>query len=475
MSHPARSLRILIVSPDTGVLHDVSWMLSAVGYTVFTSKDIGESAAWRQFSEADFVVFDGRSISDPTPATLAHHSDNPIYRIFLYDPSAAKDLAAWFAAGANDALRVPVSRGELLVRTRVGARMLEFENRMRSQSSRSRLPAVYSKRGLLRKLSKFTTDGKTDGKSVTLGHTLLTTSIDFFAGFCRQDGDSAARGILAMLAASIQQSVSGNAIAAYIDDGIFHIVLPGRKAPSARVVAEQIAQTFRAAQVDREPHTRLSLTTAIVPWQVGVSAEHLLEQGQETLAIARQSGGDCAIEQNTFAKELASWQNELTAGSPFANVVAQDIMEPFPLVLERDAANHAMLAALRRSGAPVWPFVDHEGRLVGVASPESAADAVAARGPNSNGSHSLSKPVTIAHNAAFPEIYEAFSTQGCLEMVVIADHRPIGYLTLSGFLSLIEPIDSATFSQDESALEDSRSLIVGSLVSEPELASGSDH
>jgi hypothetical protein len=211
-----------------------------------------------------------------------------------------------------------------------------------------------------------------------------------------------------------------------------------------------------------------------VPWQVGVSAEQLLEQGQETLAIARQSGGDCAIEQNAFAKELASWQNELTAGSPFANVIAQDLMEPFPFVLERNSANQAMLAALRRSRAPVWPFVDHEGRLVGVASPSSATDAMAVGGPNLSGSQALTNPVTITHNASFPEVYEAFSTQGCLEMVVVADHRPIGYLTLSGFLSLIEPIDSATFASEESAPEDSRSLIVGSVVNEPELASGSD-
>src|SRR5262245_9797582 len=120
MSHPSRSLRIVIVSPDTGVLHDLSWMLSAVGYTVVTSKDVGEQAVWRQFSETDFIVLDGRSISQPTSATFAHHSDNPLYRLFLYDPSAGADLAAWFAAGANDALRIPVSRGELLARTRVG-------------------------------------------------------------------------------------------------------------------------------------------------------------------------------------------------------------------------------------------------------------------------------------------------------------------------------------------------------------------
>src|ERR1700730_14047545 len=160
MARPARPLRVLIVSPDLGVLHDLSWMLTAVGYAVVTSRDVGENAAWRQFGKTDFILFDGRTIADPTQIALAHHSDNPIYRIFLYDPADAADLTAWFAAGANDALRIPVSRGELLTRIRAGARILEFENRMRSQSSRSRLPGMYSLGGLLRKLRTFTTEGQ---------------------------------------------------------------------------------------------------------------------------------------------------------------------------------------------------------------------------------------------------------------------------------------------------------------------------
>jgi GGDEF domain-containing protein len=438
-------------------------MLTAVGYKVVTSKDLGERAAWRQFCETDFIIFDGRSISNPTSATLAHDSDNPIYRFFLYSPSSTANLMAWFAAGANDALRVPASRGELLGRTRVGARMLEFEHRMRSKSTKSRLPGMNSVRGLVQRLKQL----ESDGRSKAFEHTLLTVTIDFFPGLCRKEGELAAHGLLSSLATSIQRSVSDYAISVYVDDWTFHILLLGRTTAAALCIAEHIAQSFRDIQSQRESGTRLSLTTAIVPWQLGISSEQLLEQGQETLAIAMQSGGDCTIEQNTFANELSTWQNELTVGSPFANVVAQDIMEPFPYVLERSQVSHAMLAALRRSGAPIWPFVNREGRLVGVVTP-SATDATPKWDQHSEESLALTNPVTIANNATFPEIYDAFSTQGCLEMVVVADHHPIGYLTFSGFISLIEPIDSATFANDEPAFEDSRCLLVGSLISGPE-------
>ena len=71
------------------------------------------------------------------------------------------DFAAWFAAGANDALRVPVSRGELLVRIRsrrpnAGIRKPNAV----AIVAKSTLPGIYSMRGLLRKLSKITTEGK---------------------------------------------------------------------------------------------------------------------------------------------------------------------------------------------------------------------------------------------------------------------------------------------------------------------------
>lgn len=278
MSNAPRPLRIVIASPDRRVLHELAWTLTAFGYTVATSNDVGERAAWRQFSDADFIVFDGRSIGIPTEATLAQHSVNPMYRIFLYDRAASTDLTAWFTAGANDGLRVPISRGEVLARIRAGARLLEFENRMRSQSTLGQLPGIYSPGGLLRKLGKFAAEGE----SATFGHTLLTTAIDFFAGFCREEGEAAAQSLLTALAKSIRQCAGGDAIAAYVGDGTFQILLPGHKATAARVIAEQIAQSFLAAQADREPQAELSVSTAIVPWRVGVRPEQLLQQGHET-------------------------------------------------------------------------------------------------------------------------------------------------------------------------------------------------
>jgi GGDEF domain-containing protein len=460
MSHSARPFSITIISPDTALLQELAWLLSTVGYAVATSKDLDENAPWRHFGQTDFILFDGRSIAEPTETTLAHRSDNPLYRIFLYNPDSNTDLSAWFAAGGNDALRIPVGRGELLARLRTGAQVLELQRRMQSQTSRSRFVGMYSRQGFLRKLHKFTIGGK----SKSLRHALLTTAIDFFPGYCREHGELAGRTILETFAACIQESAGPNAIAAYNNDGTFHVLLPNTDLADAQTVAEHLAQKFRGEQSERESGVLLSVATAVAAWQIGDSPEQLLADGIAKLASAGQVGGDCVVEHNPSASDVARWQTELAAGNLFSSATAQDLMEPFTAVLDHEAPNAAVLAALHGAGVAVWPLVDREGRLVAIGSPENTADDVQ---PNAteNGSHAIASK-TINHNATLAEVNQAFSKQNCHALVVVAGRRPIGYLSRSSLEALLKPIDSETFATSEPIHDDAKSLRVAARFSD---------
>ena len=121
MSYELRPLQVVVVSQQVSLLHEISWILEAVGYKVRTTNDCGKDALWRRYSTTDFVIVDGCGIAEPTASTFATDSDKPLYRIFLYDPTKQLDSSAWYAAGAHDALRTPISRGELLTRVRTGA------------------------------------------------------------------------------------------------------------------------------------------------------------------------------------------------------------------------------------------------------------------------------------------------------------------------------------------------------------------
>jgi GGDEF domain-containing protein len=464
MSKNQRPLTVTVVSNDTAVLHEVAWVLAAVGYQVQTSKDVGPDALWRRYAVSDFLVLDGRAALEPNAAVFACESDSPVYRIFLYDPATQTDFGAWYAAGANDALRVPVSRGELLTRIRTGARFLEFERRFAGQSAKHSLPGMYSKSGFLRKLRK----QAASQESGPLSHTLLFASIDWFDGIRCRNGMSVSRRLVASATRAVKRAAGENAVSAYWGEGCFATLLVGLSVEAARTVSEHLARDFGSRESQSEALTRPTLTIAIVPWTAGDASEKVVVTAMETLTLAKQSGGDCVVEQGSFHRELTAWQNDMATGNPFVNVVAQDIMEPFPALLHCDKDESDMITSLRRSGVPVCPYVDDAGKLVGVASAEKPDENGQPADPSRVASLPISKPETIPFDASFPEIYEAFSTRGCSTLVVVSGEQPLGYLTCDGFLSMIEPIDSTTYMPSDDAPEGIGYLVVGPTSGEPE-------
>jgi GGDEF domain-containing protein len=464
MSSEPRPLQVVVVSADTTLLHEIAWILEAVGYNVRTTKDFDPNALWRRYLVTDVVIIDGRRVSEPAVATFANDSENPLYRMFLYDPVKPPDFAAWFAAGAHDALHAPVSRGELLARVRTGARYLEFERRLANQSSRSAVPGMYSRRGFLRKLRKLAAGE--GGESASPQHTLLVTSIDWYAGIRRKCGETASRGLTAAAARAIKRAVGDGAVSAYFGDGRFATLLVGQTPAAAKIAAESMAKDFASHESQHESVPRPTLTSAVMSWPAGATAERFVSEALETLELAEHSGGDCVIQHGEFQQELAAWQSEMAEGSPFANVVAQDIMEPFPALLLQGADQSELADAIGRSGIPVRPYVDRDGRLVGVLS-EAASAAETQIGENGGDSAAdLAMPETIPHSASFPEIYEAFSSRGCSTLVVVAGEHPLGYLSCDGFLSMIDPISAESFSSTREPADDLAYLIVPSTVGE---------
>jgi GGDEF domain-containing protein len=456
MSPAPRPLRVVAISQDKSLLHEISGVLDAVGYDVQTASDLAPEALWRRYSSADFLIIDSRGIEEPTAETLFLDSDNPIYRIFLYDPAKPIDFAAWYGVGIHDALHTPLSRGELLARLRTGARYLEFERRLQHTSMRSAVAGTYSRRGFLRKLAKLTESATHDSSQ----HAVLATSIDWYHGITRKCGKSAARSVVNAVARAIHRAAGEGAISAYLGEGRFATLLFGQSPATAKSVAESLAKDFGSRESLLDANPRPTLTSAVVPWSAGNKAESFLGQVLETLRLAETSGGDCVVTHGEFSTEFSAWQDEMSTGNPFSNVVAQDIMEPFPALIEHGAEQGELAAALERSGIAVRPHVDREGRIIGIVN-ETATDSRAGQSANS-ASDVLAKPETIAHNASFPEIYEAFSSRGCSTLVVTTDNHPLGYLTCDGFLSMIDPITTETFAHTDKSADELTYLAVPS-------------
>jgi GGDEF domain-containing protein len=456
MSSQRCPLGVIAISHDVSLLHEISWMLEAVGYKVQTTSDHAAEALWRRYAIADLVLVDGREIKEPSNQTFAHESDNPTYRIFLYDQKKSTDFAAWYAAGAHDALRIPLSRGELLARARTGARYLEFERRMRRRSTRCAVAGMYSRRGFVQKLRKLAASDDFDSSPCTL----LVTSIDWYAGIRSKCGETVSRSLENAAARAIRRAVGENAVTAYFGDGRFATLLVGQAPAAAKALAESLSKDFASRESRHESIPRPALTSAVMPWDAATKADRCLADALELLDLAGHSGSDCVVMHGEFNKQLSEWRQEMATGNPFCNVVAQDIMEPFPALLEYDAPHSEISETLRGAGLPVRPFVDKNGKLKGVAADESSVRETRISDDNGQPSEKVLTPETISFDASFPEIYEAFSSRGCATLVVTHEERPLGYLTCDGFLSLIDPIDGGSFAHTDKSADDLSYLVV---------------
>jgi hypothetical protein len=223
MSNISAPLRVVVVSLDSKLLHEISWMLTAVGYAVECTKAVELDALWRRYGEFDFIIYDGRELPAPNEPLFGCELDKPVYGIFVYDAASEPDFSAWYGIGANDGLRVPISRGELLMRIRTGARYLEFERRLNGWAMRDDALGCYTQRGFLRKLSSLATTRGPAGSQ----DTLILTSINWFEGIRRKGGQTAADRLVASAARVVNRHMDESAITAYLGGGCFAILLLG--------------------------------------------------------------------------------------------------------------------------------------------------------------------------------------------------------------------------------------------------------
>ena len=342
-----------------------------------------------------------------------------------------------------------------------GARYVEFERRLQERSPFTPLSGMYSRRGFARKLNRI----KANEELAQAQHAVLAISIDWYAGIRRKSGEVVAQKLVNKAARGIRRTAGDNAICAYLRNGVFVTLLLNHSVHSAKSIAESLTKEFGSRESLPESVPSPTLTCAVTSWTCENAADRLLNDALETLKLGGQSGGDRIIVAGEFSKELDAWQQEMSQGNPFANVVAQDIMEPFPAIPNRNSVNADFFDSLH-AGAALRAYLEGNGCFAG-----SALAADGKQGSSEPAKSSM--PEAIANDASFPEIYEAFTSRGCTELVVTAGDRPLGYITCDYFMSIIDPIDTESFTHTNKSIDELAFLVVTSTIGEPtaELAS----
>lgn len=433
MSDAPNALPVTIVSPDTELLRELAWLLSTFGYDAVASSDLSEEAIWRRATRPGMLLLDARDQQVALAALAAPRGGAYVYQVCLHEEDA--DPSLLLSAGAEDMLRVPVSRGELLARLRAGARRLELERRMAALATRDATTGLSTKRGLVRRLGKISPEQRLRTPGV-----LVATAIDWVGHIRAQSGSRSVQRLVTALAKGFEKHLGKNDICAVVGDGELCAVLLGRSEGEARELAESVAAEFSCRDtLVRETRSRPTVSSAILAWDDEASAEEFVDQGLTALTHVKNYGGNTVVAAEAVENEVRAWRTEMVSGNPFVGVVAQDVMESFPAVEEMEHASGSLPAPAA--------LVDQDGRVVRLAGDDPYA--------------ASSEPApTVGHDLPLGDLFQKFAEGTAQYLVVEREGRPMGYITRDGLASLIDPVTEDSFRQDAEDAAALASLVV---------------
>ena len=435
----ARPLNVLAVSSDRKLLRHLSHFLEAFGFAVQAAcgRDQGIAALSRH--NADLIIVDADLGQENCLAFCRNvrnlQSDGPRFTLLLAHPTSVDMLQDALQAGIDDFLVKPIVHGEILTRLRAGARMLEFERRIRHHQCTD--PAS----GFLSQVA-FEEWLRTDAGEVSRS-ALVLFDIDHLQQVCSEFGSAASKQVVQEISQQIRECRREQDVAATLGGGRLAVLLPGATTAEAEEWAEQVRKRVAAIEFDWQDTSRgVTVSGGVVPWNPATdSAEFLLEDAVEAVRSAKRSGRNCIVQHEQFAEETVAWSKLAAPGKLFAATVARDVMTSCPLVLLSSDSLERAAELFRGTAAIMIPVVDRAERLVGVLDRESVD------GPSRGSVEDRMNVnvVSVDEETPFDDLMDQFVAESLTLVIVLHEGRPTGYVLSDHLATISEPLTSQSY------------------------------
>jgi len=294
-------MRVLVVDDDENYIFLVGRILKSMNHEVVSA--MNGQAAWEliQAEQIPFVITDWM-MPDLDGAELVRQiraANFPyyVYTILLTAKQTKNDVVGGLDAGADDYIIKPFDMNEMRARIAIGERILGLETRLREtmvkleeQASHDSLTGLFNRRALYDLIDQEMARSLRDGHFISL----VMIDIDHFKEINDQFGHLVGDEMLCLVSQTIQDCKRHYDQVGRWGGEEFLIVLPSTGLQAASQVAERIRQAIAA--IDRDvpgggkAHVRASFGVASTEHQGLVTFNALLQQADEALYEAKQSG-----------------------------------------------------------------------------------------------------------------------------------------------------------------------------------------
>ncbi len=457
----SRPFRLLIVADDRKILRRLSRFLRVFGFQVDPVANGQQAIAVYEAQPPDFLIVDGDSLAmEHCRQLFSKNRNGYTYTFMMLRDAKAEGLTDALVAGVDDFLAKPLVYGELLARLRSGARVLEYERRMREQSAIDSTTALLSKSAFQARLKSELETGATAPVSCVL------IDLDFFGSVNHSHGQVTGDEVLRTVAAQIKSMAEECKYLSSFGGGRFAALLPDSSDGKAFAWAETVREAIAELEIHLPNHT-VSVTASLGVASTtleNTDADDVLQLAENAVRMAKSSGRNCVARCGQFDGETREWEDLARQGRLFETTVARDVMIPCPAFVQSDHDLKHAATLIEQSHLEELPVVDRQGHILGLLCKSRLPDDLAqsSRWRAKVGDLMDTNVKTVPESESFNALMDFFmdDSQANHVVVVVRHEKPLGIVYRSGLAALSEPLTVASFAPDQPYAPTSDYLVV---------------
>jgi diguanylate cyclase (GGDEF)-like protein len=356
-----------------------------------------------------------------------------VYTVFLTIRSGSEDVVRGLEAGADDFLKKPVDKCELLARLRAGMRVLELEQRLSLLAKCDPLTGLATQRTFYEHMEREWSRSKRYSTPLSC----VMVDVDFFKRVNDLHGHAVGDDVIRLVARVLAQNCRRTDLVSRYGGEEFCVMLPDTDEASALIWADRVRGLIAATKLrvaGRELGVTASFGVAERLDDTSIPAE-LVDLADQALLVAKRSGRDRAV---CFRSITESHQPQASAspGSMFGGVRAGDVMTTIVAGLrQNDSAGRAAeyFLRFRINSAPV---VDDEGRLVGILAEKDVMAIMLWPRWWETRIRDIMKRNVVCYDedASVQAIYEFLCRVAIRGVIIVKDGRPTGVISRGSVL-----------------------------------------